>query len=140
MKRYIIILLFVGIFSSCKKSGSFLDQQNVGLTEETVFTDSVRTLGFLNGVYANVGYSFQKGRWSTHGNTDVATTDAEYRFSGIGQFGVILYNGSVNPTNVIFGTTTDFYIEPYLQIRSVNLFLSKIDSKSLYALGNIAPA
>lgn len=132
MKKYITVLLLIIAFTSCKKSGSFLDQQSVGLTAETVFTDSVRTLSFLDGVYASVGYSFQKGRWSTHGNTDEATTDAEYRYSGITQYAVILYNGSVNPTNVIFGTSNvDFYIEPYLQIRSVNLFLSKIDAAPL---------
>lgn len=132
MKKYITILLFIIVFTSCKKNGSFLDQQSTDLTAETVFTDSVRTLGFLNSIYANVGYSFRRDRWSNHGNTDEATTDAEYRYSGIGQYAVILYNGSVSPTNVLWNpNNVDFYAEPYLQIRSVNLFLSKIDAAPL---------
>lgn len=131
MKRKLICLFIIiaAAFASCKKGGSALDSQSVGLTADLVFTDSVKTLGFLNGVYANVGYSFQKGRWSGHGNTDIATDDAEYRYSGVTQYAVILYNGSVNPTNVLWSpNSVDFYVEPYLQIRAVNLFLSKIDA------------
>ncbi|MCZ4222172.1 RagB/SusD family nutrient uptake outer membrane protein [Pedobacter rhodius] len=131
MRKYIlIILIFIGL-ASCKKAGSYLDQQNVGQDANVVFTDSVRTLGFLNGIYAGRGFSFNKGRWDSHGNLEEATDDAEYRYSGAGQYAVILYSGNVSPLNVVKGTNTDFYVQPYLQIRAVNLFLSKLPTTPL---------
>ncbi|GGG91500.1 MULTISPECIES: RagB/SusD family nutrient uptake outer membrane protein [Pedobacter] len=131
MKRYILIVLILVGLMSCKKATSYLDQQNVGQDASVVFSDSVRTLGFLNGIYQGRGFSFNKGRWDSHGNLDEATDDAEYRYSGSGQYAVILYSGNVNPLNVVKGTTTDFYVQPYLQIRAVNLFLSKLPSTPL---------
>lgn len=127
--KLLIIILFIAGLTSCKKGSSFLDATNVGLTADQVFADSVKTLGFLDGVYANVNFSFRKDRFSSHGNSDIATDDAEYRYSGIAQYAVILYNGSLSPNNVLWSpNSVDFYVEPYIQIRSVNLFLSKINS------------
>lgn len=137
MKKILLLMLLIAALASCKKADSYLDQANVGLDASTTFTDSVRTLSFLNGVYAGRGYSFRKSRWSDHGNLDEATDDAEYRFSGAGQYAVILYSGNVNPLNVVFNTAStnnqDFYVQPYLQIRAVNLFLSKLPETPLAA-------
>lgn len=133
MKKYILIILVLIALISCKKATSYLDQANAGQDETVVFSDSVRTLGFLNGIYAGRGFSFNKGRWDGHGNLDEATDDAEYRYSGAGQYAVILYSGNVNSLNVVKGTSTDYYVQPYLQIRAVNLFLAKLPSTPLAA-------
>lgn len=132
MKRYFLIIIALVGLVSCKKATSYLDQANAGQDATVVFSDSVRTLGFLNGIYAGRGFSFNKGRWDSHGNLEQATDDGEYRYSGTGQQAVILYNGNVSPLNIVKGSSTDMYVQPYLQIRAVNLFLSKLPSTPLH--------
>lgn len=132
MKKYFLIFLaLIGLFS-CKKATSYLDQANAGQDATVVFSDSVRTLGFLNGIYAGRGFSFNKGRWDSHGNLDEATDDGEYRYSGAGQQAVIIYSGNVSPLNIVKGTSTDMYVQPYLEIRAVNLLLSKLSTTPLH--------
>lgn len=132
MKKIVIIILVIVTLGACKKSSDFLDGQAIGLDENLVFTDSVRTMGFLTGIYSDIGFSFTKGRWSTHGNTEHATDDAEYNFSGTAQAAVILYNGTISPT--IYPSQTallDFWNLPYANIRRVNLLLSKLPTTPL---------
>src|SRR4051812_27972375 len=99
MKQGIIIIIVVfGLLASCKKASDFLDTQtNTSLNEQLVFSDSARTMQFLNAIYNDIGFSFKKDRWDNHGNLDPATDDAEYTFSGATQKAVVLYAGTVNP-------------------------------------------
>lgn len=134
MKKILYILLSVVAISSCKKSGSFLDNQTSGETEETVFTDSIKTVGFLSNIYNGVAYSFTKGRFSSHGNTEMATDDAEYAYSGVTQNAVIMYNGTISPNNFFStGAVPDFWSTPYANIRKVNLMMAKIGNSPLAA-------
>ncbi|WP_315824440.1 RagB/SusD family nutrient uptake outer membrane protein [Paraflavitalea speifideaquila] len=98
--------------------------------EKDVFTDSARTMQFLNAVYTDVAFSYRKDRWDNHGSLDPATDDAEYTYSGATQKAVILYAGTLSPVNFPF---TDFWNTPYTNIRRVNLFLSKLPSTPLSA-------
>jgi starch-binding outer membrane protein, SusD/RagB family len=132
MKRILIIILVIASLASCKKSSDFLDGQAISLNENMVFTDSARTMAFLTGIYADLGFSFTKGRWDSHGNTEQATDDAEYTLSGTGQAAVILYNGSISPTAYTAQQRLlDFWNLPYTNIRRVNLLLSKLSSTPL---------
>ncbi|MEH3112196.1 RagB/SusD family nutrient uptake outer membrane protein [Pedobacter terrae] len=135
MKKIFIILAFVIVYTSCKKSTDFLDgQASTGETEESIFTDSVKTIGFLTNIYSGIGYSFNKGRFSSHGNTEMATDDAEYAYSGVGQSAVIMYNGTISPNNFFSqGAVPDFWSTPYANIRKVNLFLAKLPGTPLSA-------
>jgi hypothetical protein len=128
MKKIILSLLLVSFLFSCRKSSDFLDNQSTALNETIVFTDSARTMSFLAGIYSDLGYSFSKGRWDSHGNTEQATDDAEYNYSGTGQKAVVLYNGTGSPTNFPF---TEFWNTPYTNIRRVNLLLTKLSSTPL---------
>ncbi|WP_234736611.1 RagB/SusD family nutrient uptake outer membrane protein [Tellurirhabdus bombi] len=128
MKKIFILSLLIGALAACKESGDFLEPKTNALTEETVFSDSIRTMAFLSRIYSDIGYSFVKGRWSSHGNTEQATDDAEYKYSGVTQNAVILYSGTVSPLNFPF---TDFWNTPYTNIRRVNLFLSRLPSTPL---------
>lgn len=131
MKRIIYILLFILAIVACKKSGDFLDNKaNTSLNEAVVFSDSARTMLFLARIYQDAGFSFFKGRWDSHGNTEQATDDAEYAYSGVGQKAVILYNGTVSPLNFPF---TEFWNLPYANIRRVNLLLQKLPETPLSA-------
>ncbi len=129
-KMALLILPLATLVFSCKKSSDFLETKTNGITEDMVFTDSIRTVAFLNGIYGDIAYSFNKGRWDSHGNTEQATDDAEYNFSGSGQKAVILYSGSVSPTNFPF---TEFWNTPYANIRRVNLLMAKIGASPLSA-------
>ncbi|MBC7888766.1 MAG: RagB/SusD family nutrient uptake outer membrane protein [Ferruginibacter sp.] len=126
MKKILLVACFLSAVVSCKKSG-FLDNKSTTVLDEALtFSDSARTMMFLTRIYADVGYSFSKGRWSSHGNSEQATDDAEYSFSGTGQGAVILYNGTVSPTNFLNTPLSDFWNLPYVNIRRVNLLLSKL--------------
>lgn len=132
MKKALIIILVITSLTACKKSSDFLDGQAITLDENMVFTDSARTMAFLTGIYADLGFSFTKGRWDSHGNTEQATDDAEYTLSGTGQAAVILYNGSISPTAYTSqGRLLDFWNLPYANIRRVNLLLSKLPTTPL---------
>jgi hypothetical protein len=134
MKKALIIILVIAGLAACKKSSDFLDGQAITLDENQVFSDSARTMAFLTGIYADIGFSFTKGRWDSHGNTEQATDDAEYTLSGTGQAAVILYNGSISPTAYAAqGRLLDFWNLPYTNIRRVNLLLSKLSSTPLSA-------
>lgn len=133
MKRILITVCFFAALVSCKKS-NFLDNQSTAVLDESLtFSDSARSMMFLSRIYADVGYSFSKGRWSSHGNSEQATDDAEYSFSGTGQGAVILYNGTVSPTNFLGTPLSDFWNLPYVNIRRVNLLISKLPVTPLSA-------
>jgi starch-binding outer membrane protein, SusD/RagB family len=132
MKKVLIALLIITSLAACKKSSDFLDGQAITLDENAVFSDSARTMAFLTGIYSDIAFSFNKGRWDSHGNTEQATDDAEYTLSGVAQIAVILYNGSISPTTYnTRGIVQDFWNTPYTNIRRVNLLLSKLPATPL---------
>lgn len=132
MRKLFLFIIPIIAFVSCKKGTSFLDNQTTGETEASVFTDSLKTIGFLSNIYGGVGYSFNKGRFSSHGNTEVATDDAEYAFSGTSQSAVIMYNGTLTPNNFFAaGQVPDFWSTPYSNVRKINILLSKLPSVPL---------
>jgi len=123
MKRIISFLAIAMFLGACKKDGGFLENQDVSsITEQMVFTDSVRSIGFLTRIYNDIGFSFNKGRWDSHGNLEQATDEAEYRYSGGTQKAVMLYAGTISPGNVV----DDFWSTPWANIRRVNLLLQKM--------------
>ena len=134
MKKILFLLVVLSGLQACKKQNSFLDGQAITLSEESIFSDSARTMAFLTGIYSDIAFSFNKGRWDSHGNTEQATDDAEYTLSGVAQIAVILYNGSISPTTYntrpIVG---DFWNTPYFNVRRVNLLLEKLPSTPLSA-------
>ncbi|MGC4102599.1 RagB/SusD family nutrient uptake outer membrane protein [Ferruginibacter sp.] len=134
MKKLVIITGMVILIASCKKN-DFLDNKSTAITEEAVFKDSLLTIQFLNGIYNQIGFTFNKGRWDTHGNTEHSVDDGEYSLSATYRPDVILYNGTVSPTN--FGTTSptlaDSWSVPYTNIRRCNLLMEKLPSTPLSA-------
>lgn len=134
MKKILFLLVLLSSLQACKKQNSFLDGQAITLSEELVFSDSARTMAFLTGIYSDISFSFNKGRWDSHGNTEQATDDAEYTLSGVAQIAVILYNGSISPTTYnTRGIVGDFWNTPYFNVRRVNVMLEKLPSTPLSA-------
>lgn len=142
MKNIVIILVLAVMIASCKKSTSFLDNKSTALDETMVFTDSTRTIQFLNGIYAEgtfgntdyggIGFSFNKRRWETHGNTEQSVDDGEYSLSSATRPSVMLYQATFSAAN--YGASpaaTDFWSVPYKNIRRCNLLMSKLESTPL---------
>jgi hypothetical protein len=87
MKTLLTILTIGVVIASCSKAEDFLENKTTALDETQVFSDSLRTIQFLNGIYTEIGFTFNKGRWDTHGNTEQSTDDAEYTFSAAFKIG-----------------------------------------------------
>jgi starch-binding outer membrane protein, SusD/RagB family len=142
MKNLLIGLGMCAVFVSCSKSEGFLENKTTALDEAQVFSDSLRTIQFLNGIYAEgtfgntdyagIGFSFNKRRWETHGNTEQSYDDAEYQLSSATRPSVMFYQGTFSASN--YGSSppaTDFWAVPYRNIRRCNLLLSKLASTPL---------
>ncbi|WP_316831542.1 RagB/SusD family nutrient uptake outer membrane protein [Pedobacter aquatilis] len=129
MKKILTIVLLSCVIFSCKKS-NFLDDKTNGLTEDVVFADSIQTMGFLNKIYVDAGYTFGPSRFSSAGgtgNTELATDNAEGN-NNLSVWSDSYVQGVIGPSNVLtnFATDKDFWNTPYKNIRRVNLLLSKI--------------
>ncbi|WP_293889112.1 MULTISPECIES: RagB/SusD family nutrient uptake outer membrane protein [unclassified Sphingobacterium] len=129
MKIFIFLIALTSIIYSCQNS-KFLDDKTVGISAEDVFTDSVRTLGFLNRIYQDMGYSFDSYRFSAaggSGNMELATDNAEGN-NNVSVWGNAYAQGVIAPSNVLtgFAANKDLWNTPYTNIRRVNLLLTKL--------------
>ncbi|RYG12724.1 MAG: RagB/SusD family nutrient uptake outer membrane protein, partial [Chitinophagaceae bacterium] len=129
MKKILTIALLASVVLGCKKAGG-LEDKTSGLTEETVFTDSIQTTGFLNKIYQDVGYTFGPSRFSSaggSGNTELATDNCEGN-NNLSVWANAYAQGTIGPSNVLtgFGADKDFWTTPYKNIRRVNLLLAKL--------------
>jgi hypothetical protein len=131
------------VLVACKKK-DFLENKTTALDETQVFTDSIRTIQFLNGIYAEgafgsssdlykgIGFAFNKRRWETHGNWETSYDDAEYSLSSATRPSVMFYQGTFSAAN--YGASpkaTDIWAVPYTNIRRCNLLLANIDRSPL---------
>ena len=142
MKSLIMILGACVVLSACSKTGGFLENKTTALDEAQTFTDSLRTIQFLNGMYAEgtygntdyagIGFTFNKRRWETHGNWETSADDAEYSLSSATRPSVMFYQGTFSAAN--YGSSpkaSDIWSIPYRNIRRCNLLLKNIDRAPL---------
>ncbi|MBC8052929.1 MAG: RagB/SusD family nutrient uptake outer membrane protein [Sphingobacteriaceae bacterium] len=127
MKKINIILL-VGVISlfSCKKTG-FLDPTNTGLSEEEVFSDSLRTMQFLGRAYEDIAFAFLPTRWDA-GNTNGATDDTEFINENVARRPVIIYSGTYNAASFPFDGMWNM---PWQNIRRASLLMQKLPETPL---------
>lgn len=131
MKKILIIALGLLVAAACKPDGGFLEPKTNALGEASVFTDSIRTMQFLGRIYSDAGFTFYKGRWNGTSNLDESADDSEFKFNGVTQPSVVMYNGTLTPFTT-FGVN-DFWLFPWNNIRRVNLLLSKLPTTPLSA-------
>ncbi|MGE7773278.1 RagB/SusD family nutrient uptake outer membrane protein [Chitinophaga sp. NPDC101104] len=112
----------------CKKSSDFLDAKVPSdLNEETVFSDSARTMNFLNRIYTQVQHSSLPVNYMGV-PTDVCTDNGEVSYSGATQPGVYYNNGSFTPASCPFN---GMWNDCYANIRRANRYLSKVSGVPL---------
>ena len=116
--------LFSGVFfSSCTKQ--FLDQTTTtDLNEQSVFSDSARTIDFLTQIYTNIDFSFNPARFDGRAGLDACSDEAEGPSASV----VTAYNefatGSVNSYSI----SADAWSISYQNIRAVNQYISHLPS------------
>jgi hypothetical protein len=109
------------LFTACKKD--FLDQKTLSAVDEAaVYRDSAKSLGVINNLYSNLGFSFNARRFNNTG-LDAACDESE-PVSDPTIFTYIISNGGVNPSNADKTTWTTVF----QMVRSANIFLKNKDS------------
>jgi len=130
-------LLLITIANACKKGDSFLDAKlNDVLNEESTFKDSTNTVAFLTRVYADVGYSFNPGRWEAGGHPVVGDEAVPVQYTGPQNDAVVMASGALSAatTNVAKNVQIlNNWSTAWANIRRVNKFLSKVDQSPLSA-------
>lgn len=134
--RYIKLLSLFAVLGfatqSCTKSDDFLDSKSTNdLNKESVFSDSLRTVEFMSGIYARLEFDIHPGKEvnSTGAVLSETTDEAETRWPG-----------AQNVPNQIFGGTfstgftsklTSEWSYLYTGIRQVNILLENVDKSPL---------
>ena len=124
-------LLMAGLYS-CKKGGLLDAKINTELNEETVFSDSTRTMGFLFNIYNDMAFSFTYSRWNTASGTpglSEACDESVHRLSSAAQRWIIVALGNCNAAD---GTPyLNEWTTSYKNIRKVNLYFKKVGEAPL---------
>lgn len=117
-----IVLVSLCFFAACTKE-NFLDQTTTtDLREETVFSDSARSMDFLANIYVSVGFSFSPSRFNGAAGLDAACDEAEGPLSSTVNTYTQFATGGVSAYSI----ATDAWSIPYTQIRAVNQFLQHL--------------
>jgi len=113
--------LFMFMVTSCGQK-DFLDATiTTDLTENTVFSDSSRTLAFLTDIYANIGFSVNVTRFG-NGGLDAACDESEPHSSANISTSTLFATGTINAAIV----SGDAWNNCYSNIRKVNKFIQKL--------------
>jgi hypothetical protein len=132
MRRVILLAVVLGSMMLACQEASFLDDtQTTNLNEETVFADSTYATQFFFGIFEDIGFDSDPGRFSD-GNTifparsgglDGASDEAEPRAIPFITTNVQFATGTVNSVIV----SKDAWDVCYRNIRRTNLFLKHLD-------------
>ncbi|PUZ26765.1 Starch-binding associating with outer membrane [Chitinophaga costaii] len=114
------------LMGACSKK-NFLDQtETTDLNEQTVFSDSARTVEFLNNIYVDIGFSENVTRFG-NGGLDAASDESEPQKSASVTTSVQFATGTVNPAII----TGDAWNTCYADVRRVNVLLKNLPKAPL---------
>lgn len=112
---------------ACKKQ-SFLDDKTSALIDvNAVFSDSTRTMAYVNRMYEEIIFAFNAQRWEG-GNTVQGTDDAEFNLANPVRRPVALYLGNYSAQEFRHSDAWDL---PWVNIRRANLLLSRVSTTPL---------
>lgn len=118
------ITVCVCLVTACTKE-NFLDKTTItDLDEESVFSDSARSMDFLSNIYAGVDFSFSLSRFNGAAGLDASADEAEGPLSTV----VTTYNQFSSGSVTAFSIAADAWNNSYGQIRAVNQFLKHLPS------------
>ena len=122
-KGFFSAAVVVCLFAACTKENFLGQTSTTDLSEETVFTDSARSMDFLANIYSNIGFSFSPSRFGAAG-LDASCDEAEGPLSAT----ITTYNQFATGSVSAFNIATDAWNTPYSQIRAVNQFLRHLQT------------
>ncbi|ATL48703.1 RagB/SusD family nutrient uptake outer membrane protein [Chitinophaga caeni] len=136
MKKKIALYIICGltVMAACKKSDSFLDKrQTESLNEQVVFSDSAKTLQFLNDVYAYTGMDVYYFRYSyiksPVGNDYSCMEDkTSHSISFYSEPQASLMTGASTARNYF---TNNYWSTYYSKIRACNQYMKKVQGAPL---------
>ncbi|GEP94276.1 RagB/SusD family nutrient uptake outer membrane protein [Chitinophaga cymbidii] len=117
------VCLCIGMLAlaSCGKK-NFLDEtETTNLNEQTVFSDSARTVAFLTNIYIDIGFAESATRFG-NGGLDASCDEAEPQKSSTVTTSIQFATGTVNPSII----SADAWNLPYTNIRRVNQLLKHL--------------
>lgn len=124
MKRVFFgaITACICLITACTKE-NFLDKTaTTDLDEQSVFSDSARSMDFLSNIYASVDFSFSLSRFNSAAGLDAGCDEAEGPLSST----VTTYNQFASGGVTAFSIATDAWNNSYSQIRAVNQYLKHL--------------
>ncbi len=123
-KMFFGAVVLVCLMAACTKE-DFLDRTTTtDLNEESVFSDSARSMDFLTNIYSSVGFSFSPARFNNAAGLDASCDEAEGPLSS----SVTTYTQFATGGVGAYSIATDAWTTPYTQIRAVNQFLQHLDT------------
>lgn len=129
----LIVFILVSQYG-CQKASDFLDKKvSASLNEQTVFSDSARTMDFLAGIYnALITWHGQQYTSDESDRTMTAITDeSNGRYPSGGMVENQVISGSFG--GAFTGWLNNSWSTLYAHIRSVNIFLKEVDGSPLSA-------
>ena len=121
--KFVVLLLLLA--PACKKTGYLSSTVTSNLDSTTVFSDSTKSMGFLNNLYTKVGFAADPKRFVVNGvgaGLDASCDEAEGPTISSSNGYTMFATGTVNPSIV----PTDAWATCYSMIRNANQFLSHL--------------
>lgn len=131
MKKLVIysVLICATALFSCKKTDLLDAKINTDLNEQTVFSDSARTIDFLFGIYADVAHNWQYYRRpQVRGSFSDASDESVNRYAN--QTFHYPINGALS-SSIWAPPITDAWTVGYKNIRRANLYLAKVSQSPI---------
>lgn len=124
MKRLLLVTAIALFgFIACTKEGFLGQTATTDLNENSVFSDSARSMDFLAQIYSNIGFSFSLTRFNGLAGLDACSDEAE----GPSASTVTTYNQFVTGSVNAFSISTDAWTLSYSNIRAVNQFIAHLN-------------
>lgn len=120
------------IIISCSKDGKdFLDPTDTGrINEGVTFSDSIRTMEFLNGIYVGIRPRWIQTDLTNYGSMSDCTDESELTWSGTSNYPVAHNNGVLTPT---YGWVGEIWRNWFSMIRNANIYLKNVNIAPLSA-------
>lgn len=133
MIRIFFIFLLALSITACNKT-DFLDATGESLEvldRAKTFSDSVRTMQFLTGIYEDLSYNFQLPGGSNNADFSKMCDEAEGKFPAGGNFDKVITQGTF--ASNFYGGISNQWAKYYADINNANVFLAEVDGSPLSA-------
>lgn len=125
--KYIFAAAFMimVLMQSCSKKGAdLLDKTESGtLNEQIVFSDSIRTMEYLTGIYQAIQNFYKQTNLANYGSMADCTDEGEVMWTGDANYPVPINKGTLNAT---YAWVVNAWNHWYSRIRYANIFLKNI--------------